>query len=139
MTPLALLTRAMDAAADRVQATDRILVEHNRRRWWWVVAFDLTLFVASVAAWTTWTLWRGTWVGLFAGVLVGLQLGRASLVGLRRAAAYRSGWLRGRSAMVHALAEAQQRGIPPQAWLEGELERDWAVLGIDPMSVEDQD
>lgn len=131
-------TRALDTGADRVQTTDRMLVERNRRRWLWVVTFDLTLFLASVLAWTTLTLWRGTWVGVFAGVLVGLQLGRASLVGLRRAAAYRSGWLRGRSAMVHALAEAQRRGIPPQAWLEGELERDWAVMGVDPTDLDDQ-
>lgn len=67
-------------------------------------------------------------------VVVALLAGVAVTNGIRAKLAYRHGWLEGRQQMVSALAEAQRRNLPPAVWLEGELQRDQAVLGI-PLTV----
>lgn len=96
-----------------------------------VLLVDLAAFVASVGAWTALALLDGWW-RLLAGIIIGLQLGRASIVAYRRAAAYRTGWLRGRSQMLHAMVEAHRRGLSMHEWLDSELSRDYAVLGLTP-------
>jgi hypothetical protein len=123
----------VDWAVDRTRSTDAMLVTADRRRWFAVLAFDAAMFTGAVVAWALWPVTRDTWFGILGGCLIGLQIGRASIGGIRRASAYRAGWLNGRSAMVHALAEAQRRGMTPSEWLSGELARDYAVLGIDPL------
>jgi hypothetical protein len=65
-----------------------------------------------------------------ATALVGMFVGTGLLIGLRRAQAYRSGWLAGRLTMVEALVEAQRNGESPDDWLRGEYARDMMVLGI---------
>jgi hypothetical protein len=120
----------VDWSVDRVRSTDSMLVRQDRRRWRQVIAFDLGLFLGAVAAWSLYPVTRGTWFGIAGGVLIGLQLGRASIGGIRRASAYRSGWLSGRQAMVAAMAEAYQRGMTLEQWLTAELSRDYAVLGL---------
>jgi hypothetical protein len=138
VNPLRAPANLVDHLVDRTRVTDAMLVNHDRRRWWFVAVTDLTLFVLAVVSWALWPLTHDTWWGIAGGCLIGVQLGRSGICALRRANAYRSGWLRGRSQMVYALAEAQRRGMSPQDWLEGELLRDWAVLGIDPETMPDQ-
>lgn len=126
-------------SADRVRRTDKMLVAHDRRHVRFVVALDLLLFIGGVWAWFNYRTMAAGPLLVFAATVVGCQLGRTGIMTLRRATAYRSGWLQGRSAMVVALAEAQRRGMSPMEWLEGELQRDWAVLGIDPHDLEGHD
>lgn len=120
----------LDWSVDRVRRTDAMFVQENNRRYaFGVLILDLTLFVAAVASWVLLPVLSG-WGRMVAGVVVGLQLGRAGIVAYRRAGAYRTGWLRGRQQMVSAMTEAINRGMSPSEWLAGELARDYAVLGI---------
>lgn len=100
-----------------------------------VLALDLGLFLLAVTSWTLLPVLDGRWKVL-AAVAVGVQLGRASIVAMRRAGAYRAGWLRGRTQMVASMAEASHRGMTLDQWLTSELSRDFAVLGITPEDLE---
>jgi hypothetical protein len=126
-----------DRISARVRRTDSMLVNHDRRRWVQVMVFDLVFFLAAVISWALYPrLWgHDSWWALVAGCVVGFQLGRCAILTFRRSGAYRSGWLHGRQQMVFALAEAQRRGMTPIEWMEGELARDYAVLGVDPAEV----
>jgi hypothetical protein len=124
---------------DRSQRTDRMLVAHDHAHWRAVLALDLAMFLGAVVGWATLPVTSGTWLGVLAAVVVGLQIGRAGIAGLRRAQAYRSGWLAGRVAFVSAMAEAQRRGMRPSDWLAAELARDYAVMGLDPHDLPDLD
>lgn len=93
-----------------------------------VALLALVLFASSAPIWSE----PGSWPAVLASFLLAVLAG-SSVVGILRVKlAYRSGWLDGRAAMVRALSEAMGRGMSPQAWLEGELARDYAVLGLDP-------
>lgn len=85
----------------------------------------LGVLVASYAA-----IFAGGGFQVLGQLGVALVAGWGVSSGLRRQGAYRNGWLAGRQQMVHALAEAQRRGLSPQDWLMSELERDSAVLGV---------
>lgn len=135
MNPLRAPAHLADRLVGRARLTDAMLVTGDRRHWWYVVVTDLALFLGAVAAWALWPLTHDTWWGVVGGVLVGLQLGRSGITSLRRANAYRSGWIAGRQAMVSAMVEAQVRGMTPSEWLTAELHRDYAVLGLDPDEV----
>lgn len=120
----------MDAVVRRLQRTDAMLVQEPGRSYvLGVLLLDLALFVIAVGAWATLPLWHGWW-RIIAAVIIGLQLGRAGIVAFRRAGAYRTGWLRGRSQMIASMVECQNRGMAPSEWLAGELSRDFAVLGL---------
>ena len=122
----------LDRIVQRSMARDRLLVTHpsQARR---VAAgcagvLALVLFASSGPIWAD----PGSRLDVALRLLLALLAGSAVVASLRVKMAYRSGWLEGRRAMVHALVEAQAREIPPEAWLMGELERDYAVLGLDP-------
>ena len=120
----------LDRAARRVQRTDAMFVQEPGSGYAVrVLVYDLLLFATAVSAWVLHSQLRGWWAAA-AAIIIGLQLGRAGIVGYRRAAAYRAGWLRGRSQMVYAMREAHLRGLTGQEWLMSELARDYAVLGI---------
>jgi hypothetical protein len=122
----------MDVAVRRVQRTDAMFVQESNRTYALrVLVLDAALFVIAVTAWVVLAELHGWWRGV-AAVIIGLQLGRAGIVSYRRAAAYRSGWLRGRSQFVMSMAEAQRRGLPAGDWLLLEASRDYAVLGLTP-------
>jgi hypothetical protein len=130
------MTSLVDRAARRVQRTDAMLVQETGRGYALrVLLLDLCLFTLAVGSWVMLSQLHGWWRGV-AAVVIGLQLGRAGIVSWRRAAAYRTGWLRGRSQMVYAMAEAQRRGLSVSQWLDSELARDFAVLGITDEDVE---
>lgn len=69
-----------------------------------------------------------------AGFVVALMLGFCLMAGFRRALTYKSGWLDGRSAMIHAMVEAMDRGMTLDEWLDGEMTRDFAIMGVSPPS-----
>lgn len=120
-----------DRVGARVQRTDRMLVTHDVAHFWAIVIIDLVMFLAAVLAWV---FTRGLGPGRLAftlTMLVGLQLGRTGFMTVRRASAYRHGWLRGRSAMVNSMDEASRRGMSVDEWLQTELARDCMVLGVD--------
>jgi hypothetical protein len=121
----------LDRIVQRSQERDRLLVTHpaSMRR----VAGGVAALLALVMFASSRPLWAepGSWADVL-GLLLALLAGLAVASSLRVKLAYRSGWLEGRRAMVHALVEAQAREIPPADWLMGELERDYAVLGLDP-------
>ena len=107
---------------------ERMHIEHPQ----WVlrvIIFDVVLFVITFTAWLVWPLFVGKPFGVVLAVLVGLQLGRTCLLGVRRAATYRSGWLRGREAFVSSMQEAMQRGFTLEQWLSREFARDVAIMG----------
>lgn len=115
---------------DRAHRTERSYVTQETERLRWITVGELLLFGLTVAS--VWIIQATgpSWITVLCGVLVGLQVGRAGLVSTRRAMAYRSGWLDGRTAFVSAMGEAQRRGMRPQDWLAAELARDYAVLGL---------
>jgi hypothetical protein len=130
----------IDALADRLvrsaRATDTMLVRQDRRRFAWVVAVDLTAFIVAVAAMIARPLLQVGFLSGMCAVVLGLQVGRASICGVRRAGTYRNGWLDGRTAFVTAMMEAQNRGMTPAQWLTAELQRDYAVMGLNPGEAE---
>lgn len=67
-----------------------------------------------------------------ARLVLAVFAGAAVVSFLRTKLAYRSGWLDGRAQMVRTLSESMRRELSLQEWLEGELARDYAVLGMDP-------
>lgn len=130
--PLGALGRIGDWAVDRARRTDAMLVARDQRHRRWVVAFDLTLFTVAVVGTGLMPATGAPWqVRLVAGFVVGVEVGRCAVIGVRRAHAYRTGWLAGRSQMLWAMAEAQRRGMTQVEWLEGELARDYAALGLE--------
>ena len=116
---------------DRARRTERSYVAGEARRLWWITVGELALFVVTIAAMLALQLSSSIVVTMASSLLVGLQVGRAGIVSMRRASAFRTGWLDGRVAFVHAMAEAQRRGMTPQEWLEAELVRDYATLGVE--------
>jgi hypothetical protein len=116
----------------RAQRTERSWVAGETHRLRWIAMGELALFIATIGALLL-VQWPGTpWqLRLPASLLVGCQVGRVGLLAVRRAGAYRSGWLDGRSAFVAAMGEAQRRGMAPGDWLAAELARDYAVLGVE--------
>lgn len=116
---------------DRARRTERSWVTGETRRLHLIAVGELLLFAVTIGAMLLWEMAPPSWLTVACGLLVGVQVGRAGIVSVRRAMAYRSGWLDGRSAFVHAMAEAQRRGMSSSDWLSAELARDYAVLGID--------
>ena len=120
----------LDWSVDRTRRTDAMFVMeptpgYARR----VLLLDVLAFLMALICWGLVSQLHG-WERTVAAVVIGLQLGRAGITSFRRASAYRSGWLRGRSQMVGAMIEARNRGMSPSDWLAGELARDYSVLGI---------
>lgn len=64
----------------------------------------------------------------FCSVCVGWLLGRGAMRQFARARAYRDGWLAGRMQMIISMKESHERGMSPDEWLEGEMERDMSVM-----------
>jgi hypothetical protein len=122
----------LDRIIARSMRRDRILVAHpaSMRR----VAGGVAALLALVMLASSRPLWAepGSWPDVLAGLLLAVLAGWAVAASLRVKLAYKHGWLEGRRAMIHALSEAQRRGLPPDAWLLSELERDYVVLGLDP-------
>jgi hypothetical protein len=116
---------------DRAHRTERSYVTGETRRLWWISVGELALFVVTILALVAVQGLAPGWTTLACSLLVGLQVGRLGLISTRRAMAYRSGWLDGRTAFVAAMSEAQRRRMSPGDWLAAELARDYAVLGIE--------
>ena len=104
-----------------------LVARENR---WFGVRTAVSLTVSLVALW--FAMNTASWWSVLAAGWLGLCLGRLVLVTLRRAAAYRSGWVDGRTAMVAALSESMRRGMSPEDWLRAEYVRDMAMLGVGP-------
>ena len=130
-----LFAGAGDRIADRARRTDRMMVRQDRGHWWRVVVGELGLFVITLAALLGIQLLDPGPLTVICSVLVGLQVGRVGIMSARRALAYRSGWLDGRAQMIASMGEAWRRGIDLPEWLQGEVERDLATLGLDPKDV----
>lgn len=125
MSPLDRIAR-WTLARDRILVTDPGRI--GRLTGGVVALLGLVMFASSRSLWTEPGSWADDALGLLLAALAGLAV--TSI--LRVKMAYRTGWLEGRRAMVYALAEAQRRDLPPHEWLLSELERDYAVLGLDP-------
>lgn len=118
----------------QVRANEEAWVaDHRRAKRLTLHAVGWTALVLASIVVRTW-LAPGSWADVAAGLLLGAFAGVGALGTVRRGIAYRSGWLDGRMRMVHALTEAQQRGMGLHDWLAGELDRDHAVLGLPPAS-----
>lgn len=92
----------------------------------WV--FCLIVFVVSDLA-------TGWWVFVVHGLtyaVIGMYAGLGAASALRQRKGYRRGWFKGRSAMVAAMQEAQQRDMPFPVWILTEAERETinAIGGI---------
>lgn len=81
-------------------------------------------------------LWN-RWVD-HSGALVGAFVGMGLFGGVRRALAYKTGWLDGRFAMMAAMDEAARRDMSGGDWLRGELARQYAVMGFPPPDLDDE-
>lgn len=137
--PATLINRWAERSALRRNELDKTLVQRPHRARW-LYTRTMVLFVVVLATWAVY-VWTGDgdgWAHTLIGVALGGYLGSTALGGMGRAIAYRAGWLDGRSQMVHALAEAQRRGLRPDDWLRGQWEADAAVLGISPNLLPDE-
>lgn len=124
--------RILDAIVQRTIDSQEALVARPysaRREGARVTAIlAVVLFASSAPIWAE----PASPIAVVAGLVMAGAAGWGVIAGLRVKLAYRSGWLDGRAQMVRALAESMRRGHTPQEWLEGELVRDYAVLGLDP-------
>lgn len=96
----------------------------------WLLVRGFALFGLGIVALTTMTINGDSWWQMAASGYLGGLVGIVALGGLRRATAYRSGWLEGREAMIAALSESLRRGMTPQEWLVSEYTRDMATMGL---------
>lgn len=120
----------MDKAAERSIADEKVWVNRpDRVRRMFVV--DVAVGVVSIAAMAAIGN-AGGWVDTVARLFLGVYVGTRILARVRRAMAYRNGWLDGRTAMVLALGEAAKRGLDLDEWLTSEYERDAIVMGVSP-------
>lgn len=126
--------RWLDRLTDRSLAEEKAYVAGESRRVRWMTvragAFALTTWGSLVVA-TGWTS-APWWLHLVTAMLLGWAVGLLPMRTLRRALAYRNGWLDGRQAMVVALAEAMRRGMSWDDWLSGEYARDAVIMGVPP-------
>jgi len=99
-----------------------------------LVIRDVVLAIIAMCALAGDDTFPAPW-GTICGLAVGGFLGMGLLPGVRRAMSYRTGWLDGRSAFVTARNEAIHRGMSEVQWLVGEMERDFAVMGLSPPQV----
>lgn len=124
------MNRLVEALARRSQTRERVLVTDPSRQTREVARAGAVLVLLAVAA--SGPLWAppGSWGDVLSGLLLAVLAGGSVVAALRTKMAYRNGWLEGRGQMVNALAEAMRRGLTPEEWLEGELERDYAVMRV---------
>lgn len=118
-----------DRWVQHVRGVERSLVDDppRARRVWLraMILLGLALVCCMVRVWVA----PGSGWDVLGGLVLGSLAALGALQGIVRSMAYRGGWLDGRQTMVAALEEAMQRGMPLDAWLQGEFERDMAVLG----------
>lgn len=128
-TSATLLSKLFDPLAKRSRRNEQTLVDEPRRARRLMLR-DLALFVIVIAA--TWIDDTATgWLDLVALLIVGVYVGWGAFQTTRKMLAYRSGWLDGRAALIHSLAEARRRGLDGETWVELELARDISVMGIE--------
>jgi hypothetical protein len=120
------MTRLTEWWVARQMANERSRVKDPRRARR-VMITDAVLAVLAFAALITAGL-QGPWVGL-ARMTLGVFVGASLFAATRRALSYRSGWLDGRVAMMVSMQEAQLRGMSAEEWLEGEMQRDFVMMG----------
>lgn len=122
---------------DKVRADEQAWVDDHRRARRLTIRCALWLLLALAC--TTVRVWgQPGWVDAAGGLVLGAFAGVGAISIVRRGTAYRNGWLAGRHRMVLALVEAQDRGLPPEAWLQGERDRDLGVVGLPPTPPDDR-
>lgn len=132
-------TDLVDKSIDRSRLNDRSLVD-DRRRARRVGIRDAAMFLAAlVAVFFAPELEPGTWQRATANIYLGAYIGLTAMNGLRRASAYRSGWIEGRGAMMRSLDEAHRRGMTAAEWIESQYARDAAIFGLPPIDFTDHD
>lgn len=128
-----------ELAPAKVTWADRVLAVQRRREEMYVrgdkgaarreLGLAVVGFVVLVAAWNAASWGDDTTWGEAAGLIfVGLAIGLVPFAALRRAQAYRRGWMDGRRALATSLDEATRRGMSHREWVLAELERDWNTL-----------
>lgn len=132
MNATRLLNAPMDRWLRKVQADEEAWVaDHRRAR---KLVLRTYLWMALVLAAIVVRVWLapGSWYDAAAGLFLGGWAGTGATTTVRRGLGYRSGWLKGRSALVASLGEAHRRGMDANDWLSLELARDYGVLGLPP-------
>ena len=93
----------------------------------WVAGkFLIAMAVVVALTWRTDVVSK-PWGGL-AVMVLGFAVGTIPMQNFARAAAYRSGWIDGRTVAFDAFREARQRDLSLNDWLEGEMERDLSIF-----------
>lgn len=124
--------KLVDKLMQRSVENERAFVE-NPDRARYVVRRDAVLCVIAFASIICMNaLSQGSTLQSVASSLAAAFVGAGLFVGLRKAHAYRSGWLAGRMTMIEAMVEAERSGETIDDWLRGEWARDLMVLGIAP-------
>lgn len=120
----------LDWTLDQMRRTEAMLVANDRRHQRRVIALDVAMWLLGMAALVAYPWVAGGW-RFACGVMLGVMMGRLTLTGLKRAQAYRRGWLHGRQAMTLSMLEAMRRGMSLDEWVVAEMRRDQALLGVD--------
>jgi hypothetical protein len=128
LNPVGWLDRWFTNAAKRAISDEKAYVA-NPRRLRGLLRWDIGTFIVVIAmvilrSWTH----SGTFLDLAAMWVIMFVLGSCLLRRLTRARAYRNGWLDGRMQMVSSMAEAMNRGLTLEQWMDCELERDAEVM-----------
>lgn len=113
----------------RVRQDETVLVARGPRADFGLLVHAVVMFLVGLAALVAVNVGGGLVSAVASGVLGGL-IGYATLSRQRRARAYWSGWLTGRSEMVSSLGEASKREMSMQDWLTTQFDRDVAVIGL---------
>jgi hypothetical protein len=130
MTKLTWVDRLTRRAVAFDQRDQRAWIENPRRMRWlmWRMLLGVAIGLATLGYLSWRTEIASVWDTLLWAVFGGF-VGRGFMGGMRRALAYRNGWMDGRIAMVASLKEAlTQRGMSIEEWLQGEWDRDMAIL-----------
>lgn len=95
-----------------------------------VVLMDLLKFLLGLACVAVIAL---TDYELMPLLVLGVVLSLGAFPTMRRCQAFLTGWYEGRRAMVGSLREATDRDMPFLAWVEAEMDRTLAAVGVEVM------
>lgn len=114
----------------RYREDETVLVTRGPRAGLGLALHAVATFVVGLSALVAIQLPDHPRLHLPASIVIGGLVGWTAQGRHRRARAYWGGWIKGRTAMVASLHEAERRGMNLHDWLTAEFQRDRAIIGL---------
>lgn len=127
--------QVLNLASRRGTRLDKRLLERpsSTPRLWLRFAFRYAVCVLGLLVVATTNL--GHWLQITFLLLLAWLAANGSLSALRRAQAYREGWLEGRHTLLHQIPELLAGDVPLSRWHRQQLAREMEALGMDPSEI----